>query len=98
MDEFASVVCSIPIKVFGVARLARSDLLRVVNYIVTKVSTWASTCEITSVNRLAGHVLNTKCMFMMGRVGGAYPRLLMVLVVMLTVWQICVANSDHNFR
>ena len=40
---FASVACSLLMKVLWVARLARPDLLRAMNHLATKVSEWTST-------------------------------------------------------
>ena len=43
----ASVACSLLTQVLWATRLARPDLLRAVNHLATKVTTWASTCDYT---------------------------------------------------
>ena len=55
-------------KVLWVVRLARSDFLRAVNFIATKVAKWTSRCDIM-LNRLMAYILSTKHRRMCGWVG-----------------------------
>ena len=70
VDEgaLASVACSLLMKVLWVARLARPDLLRAVNYLATKVSKWTSKCD-SIMHRLMGYTQATLHLRMIGWIG-----------------------------
>ncbi|MFM7978316.1 MAG: hypothetical protein ACKPKO_03290, partial [Candidatus Fonsibacter sp.] len=55
VGTLASVACSLLMKVIWAARLARPDLLRVVNHLATKVTKWTSRCDAT-MQRLMGYI------------------------------------------
>ena len=70
----ASVACSLLMKVLWVARLARPDLPRAVNYLATKVSKWTSKCD-SMLHRLMGYIQATLHLRMMGWIGDSLDKL-----------------------
>ena len=68
VGALASVACSLLMIVLWAARLARPDLLRVVNHLATKVTKWTSSCD-TTMHRLMGYIQATVHLSMAGWVG-----------------------------
>ena len=61
-------------KVLRVARLARPDLFRAVNYLATKVSKWTSKCD-SMMHRLMGYTQATLHLRMIGWIGDSLDKL-----------------------
>ena len=76
IDEgvLASVGCSLLMKVLRAARLPRPDLVRVVNYLATKVSEWMPKCD-SRMRRLMGYIQATLHLRMIGVIGDSRDQL-----------------------